>query len=159
MTYSSRFREGKDLLVVLHGTGGDEHDLFPLAEQIAGGMAILSIRGNVMENGMNRYFRRLEDGTFDMEDLARRTKDLSDFISGFSRKIEGETCLLGYSNGANMAASLLVDAKVSKRAILLHPANIAFPPADLSSSQVLVTIGNNDTIVDPQAAERLGAAA
>jgi phospholipase/carboxylesterase len=108
------FTEGKNqdapTLLLLHGTGGNEHDLLGLAGMIAPESAILSVRGNVLENGMPRFFRRLAEGVFDEEDLMFRTKELIDFVNesaetyGFDRN---RVVAIGYSNGANIAASMM----------------------------------------------------
>src|SRR4051812_42563939 len=95
-------------LVLFHGTGGTEHDLLPLAKMISPASSVLSVRGNVLENGMPRFFRRLAEGVFDEADLIFRTKEVKDFLDqaadqyGFDR---GNLCAVGYSNGANIAGS------------------------------------------------------
>ena len=140
-------------LLLLHGTGGDENDLLGLAGRFGPGFNYLSPRGKVLENGMPRFFRRLSEGVFDQEDLANRTRDLAAFLRqasthyGFHpRRIIG----LGYSNGANMAASLMLSGEnVLKHAVLMH-AMVPFIPGDfpmLRHSQVLLTAGENDPIV------------
>lgn len=98
-------------LLLLHGTGGDERDLLPLAENFGNNYNILSLRGNVTENGMPRFFRRLGMGVFDEQDLHFRTDEMVVFIKGLSEK-EGfdasKIIALGYSNGANIAGATLV---------------------------------------------------
>src|SRR5690554_5332965 len=97
-------------LLLLHGTGGNEFDLQPLAERIDPEANVLSVRGNVLENGMPRFFRRLAEGVFDEEDLIFRTKELNDFLDEAAERYEfnrNEIIAIGYSNGANIAASLL----------------------------------------------------
>ncbi len=123
--YQQRTNRGAPVLVLLHGTGGTERDLLPLAASISAESSVLSIRGNVSENGMPRYFRRLAEGVFDIEDLIFRTKELNDFIDlaakeyGFDRN---NLIAIGYSNGANIAGSLLFHYEGSlKGAILHHP--------------------------------------
>src|SRR5690625_933768 len=97
-------------LLLLHGTGGNEEDLLPLARKIDPDANVLSVRGNVLENGMPRFFRRLAEGVFDEEDLIARTKELHEFLdkaaieNNFDRN---NIMAIGYSNGANIAASLL----------------------------------------------------
>jgi phospholipase/carboxylesterase len=144
------------VLVLLHGTGGTERDLLPLAQQISPESSVLSIRGNVLENGMTRYFRRLAEGVFDVEDLLFRTKELNDFLDqsaveyGFDRQ---NLVAIGYSNGANIAGSLLFHYKGSlKAAILHHPMvplrGVQLP--DLSGVPVFIGAGENDPICVPQ---------
>src|SRR3954452_7967087 len=100
---------GRTPLLLLHGSGGDEHDLVPLAERIAPGHALVSPRGKVDEQGITRFFRRAPDGAWDIGDLRLRTEELA----GFLRSARGAYGLpkpiaLGYSNGANIAWSLLL---------------------------------------------------
>src|SRR5918994_7323983 len=96
----------RPVLLLLHGTGGDENDLLPLGEALLPGAARLSPRGKVLENGMPRFFRRLAEGVFDLDDLRRRTHELADFVAaaaaayGFDR---AKVFAVGYSNGANIA--------------------------------------------------------
>ena len=105
-------------LLLLHGTGGDEHDLLPVGRELWPGAALLGVRGKVLENGMPRFFRRFAEGVFDVDDLKTRTKELAEFIDvaaehyGFSKR---QLVAVGYSNGANIAASL----------IFLHPHYLA----------------------------------
>src|SRR5690625_3808849 len=123
------FKEGKDsnqpTLLLLHGTGGNELDLIPIAERIDSAASILSVRGNVLENGMPRFFRRLAEGVFDEEDLIFRTKQLNEFLKDASEKYDFDReniIAIGYSNGANIAASLLFHYQNTlKGAILHHP--------------------------------------
>ena len=98
-------------VLALHGTGGDEHDLVPLAGRVAPGAAVLSPRGPVLEQGMPRFFRRLAEGVFDLDDLARRTEQLGDFVDAAARDYgvdRARVVAVGFSNGANVAASLLL---------------------------------------------------
>src|SRR3954468_11107478 len=108
------FKPGKDetkpVLLMLHGTGGTEQDLLPLADLVDPEAAVLSVRGNVLENGMPRFFRRLAEGVFDEEDLIFRTKELNQFLDEASEQYDFDRAnilAIGYSNGANIAASLL----------------------------------------------------
>ena len=154
------FKEGNDpkraTLVLLHGTGGTEKDLMPLADIIDPEASVLSIRGNVLENGMPRFFRRLAEGVFDEEDLVFRTKELNDFLDqaasdyGFDRQ---NLVAVGYSNGANIAGSLLFHYKDAlKGAILHHPMvprrGIELP--DLTDIPVFIAAGENDPICPAQ---------
>jgi phospholipase/carboxylesterase len=149
------------VLVLLHGTGGTEHDLLPLAQAIAPEASVLSIRGNVSENGMPRYFRRLAEGVFDIEDLIFRTKELNDFLDqaaaeyGFDRS---NLVAIGYSNGANIAGSILFHYEGSlKGAILHHPMvplrGVKLP--NLSGVPIFIGAGENDPICVPQETEDL----
>jgi predicted esterase len=114
-----RFEKGRPEerpLLLLHGTGGDENDLIPLARMIAPTASFLSPRGKVLENGMPRFFRRLAEGVFDEDDVRRRANELADFVTN-ARSQYGITSpiALGYSNGANIAAA----------ALLLRPSELA----------------------------------
>lgn len=149
------------VLLVLHGTGGNENDLVPLTKLISPNATILSPRGNVLENGMPRFFRRLAEGVFDLEDLHRRTAELGAFLTdaasahGFALD---RVIALGFSNGANIAASLmLAEPALLRRAILVR-AMVPFEPAtppDLRGASVLVSAGRTDPIIPPGNSERL----
>jgi len=156
MSYSYHFEPGSpghdQTLVLLHGTGGDEHSFLPLGQAVDRHATILSIRGNVSEGGMNRYFRRLAEGVYDMADLAARTKALSAFITEALARHGRNPALatgIGYSNGANILANMLFTEEDSlRRAVLMHPL-IPFTPAPragLSGARVLVTAGTHDPI-------------
>ena len=98
-------------LLLLHGTGGNERDLIPLGRELDPDAALLSPRGKVLENGMPRFFRRLAEGVFDLEDLKTRTHELADFVEAAARHYKfaaGQIVGVGYSNGANIAASMLL---------------------------------------------------
>lgn len=159
------FQQGTDLtapvLVLLHGTGGTERDLLPLAQAISPASSVLSIRGNVLENGMPRFFRRLAEGIFDEEDLIFRTKELNDFLDeaavehGFDRR---NMVAIGYSNGANIAGSLLFHYPDALRgAILHHPMvprrGIQLP--DLTDTPIFIGAGRNDPICSPEETDEL----
>ncbi len=115
----------KPVLLLLHGTGGNELDLLPLAEIIDPEASVLSVRGNVLENGMPRFFRRLAEGIFDEEDLIFRTKELNEFLDEAAKEYKfdrNNIVAIGYSNGANIAASLLFHYENAlKGAVLHHP--------------------------------------
>src|SRR5213594_2930396 len=101
----------KTTLLVLHGTGGDESDLIPLGGLLAPGAAILSPRGKVLENGMTRFFRRLAEGVFDVEDVKLRARELAAFIEEAAERYQfdvANVAAAGYSNGANIAAAVLL---------------------------------------------------
>ena len=156
---------GRELptLVMFHGTGGTEQDLLPLAKRIAPEAAVLSIRGNVLENGMPRFFRRLAEGVFDVEDLVFRTREVLDFLdeaSNLYRLDRGNLVAVGYSNGANISGSLLFHhPRALRGAILLHPMvprrGIALP--DLAGTPVFIGAGTNDPICTAQETEELQA--
>ena len=148
--------EGADAdqtVVSLHGTGGSERDLLDLAGRIGDSAAILSPRGKVVENGMPRFFRRLAANVFDEEDLIRRTHELADFLMAaaphYGRDLKRLTAL-GYSNGANIAAAvLLLRPEVFSRAILLRPMLPLHPSSlpDLADKEILILTGRRDTII------------
>lgn len=151
----------KPTLLLLHGTGGTEQDLLPLAEKIDVDSNVLSVRGNVLENGMPRFFQRLAEGVFDEEDLIFRTKELNEFLDEAAEKYQfdrNNILAIGYSNGANIAASLLFHYQNAlKGAILHHPMvprrGIDLP--DLSGEKVFIAAGKNDPICPSQESEEL----
>ena len=149
------FEQGKKnapTLLLLHGTGGNEHSLLNIAKSMAPHASILSVRGNVLENGMPRFFRRLAEGVFDEEDLIFRTNELNDFINQRADQYKfdrNNVIAIGYSNGANIAASLLFHHENSlKGSILFHPMvprrGIELPP--LQNTQVFIGAGKNDPL-------------
>ncbi len=154
------FKKGNDptkpTLLLLHGTGGTEQDLLPLAEKVDPDANVLSVRGNVSENGMPRFFRRLAEGVFDEEDLIFRTKELNEFLDKAAEENDfdrNNIIAIGYSNGANIAASLLFHFQDALRgAILHHPMvprrNIELP--DLSGKKVFIAAGKNDPMCPAQ---------
>ncbi len=159
------FHKGKDpkkpTLLLLHGTGGNESDLLPLAERVDPEASVLSVRGNVLENGMPRFFRRIAEGIFDEEDLIFRTQELYKFLQeaaekyGFDRE---NIVAIGYSNGANIAASLLFHYQDAlKGGILHHPMvprrGVELP--DLAGIFVFIAAGTNDPICPPKETEEL----
>jgi predicted esterase len=148
-------------LLLLHGTGGDENDLLSLGEVLAPGVALLSPRGKVLENGMPRFFRRLALGVFDEQDLKSRTHELASFIteSAASYGLDADKILaVGYSNGANIASSLLLlHPGLLKGAVLFHPM-LPFVPqalADLATVPIFIGAARHDEIVAPEETERL----
>jgi predicted esterase len=155
---------GEDLTILaLHGTGGDEHDLVPLARALAPGAAVLSPRGQVLEGGAPRFFRRLREGVFDLEDLAARTEALGDFVDGAaaSHGIDrGRIVAVGFSNGANVAASLLLRRPGALAGALLLRAMVPFEPetppvAGAVRPVVTIAAGLMDPLVPRAQAERL----
>ncbi|MFD1356552.1 alpha/beta hydrolase [Fictibacillus halophilus] len=153
--------ERKPVLLLLHGTGGNEEDLLALADMISPDSAVLSVRGNVSENGMPRFFRRLAEGVFDEEDLIFRTKELNEFIDESANKYQfdrNNVVAVGYSNGANIAGSLIFHYKNAlKGAILHHPMvprrGIDLP--DLTNLPVFIGAGKNDPICPAAETEEL----
>jgi phospholipase/carboxylesterase len=166
LAYVHRFEPGADPsrppLLLLHGTGGDETDLVPLGREIAPGAALLSPRGNVLEGNMPRFFRRFREGLFDEDDVRRRASELADFVAE-ARRAYGlaQPLALGYSNGANIAAAvLLLHPKTFACAILLRamPPLTDPPRPDLSGVPVLILSGSSDPIAPRANAERLAVA-
>jgi len=150
-------------LLLLHGTGGNERDLLPLADRIDSEASVLSVKGNVSENGMPRFFRRLAEGVFDEEDLLFRTQELHDFVNEASETYafdRSRVIAVGYSNGANIAASLLFHIPGAfQGAILHHPMvprrGVALP--DLSGVPAFLGAGRNDPICPASETEELSA--
>lgn len=148
-------------LLLLHGTGGNEHDLIPLGRQLDPDAAILSPRGKVLENGMPRFFRRLAEGVFDLEDLQQRTHELADFIVATAQEYGLTTARIvavGFSNGANIAASLLLLRPEVLHAAILFRAMVPLIPnplPKLTDTRVLISAGNQDPIVPVSEAENL----
>jgi phospholipase/carboxylesterase len=153
--------ESKRTLLLLHGTGGNERDLIPLGRELDPTAALLSPRGKVLENGMPRYFRRLSEGVFDIDDLKKRTHELADFVvSAAARyKIDIEKLVaVSYSNGANIAASMLLLRPEILGAAILFRAMVPLVPdnlPDLSSTPVWIGAGNQDPIIPSAESERL----
>jgi len=151
----------KRTLLLLHGTGGNERDLIPLGREIDPTAAFLSPRGKVLENGMPRFFRRLAEGIFDEEDLKRRTHELADFVGAAAEHYElaaDQIVAIGYSNGANIAASLLLLRPETLRAAILFRAMVPLVPEklpDLSSAHVWIGAGNQDPIIPTSETQRL----
>jgi phospholipase/carboxylesterase len=149
-------------ILLLHGTGGDESDLLPLGRAIAPRAALLAPRGKVIENGMPRFFRRLREGVFDEEDVRRRANELADFV-GEARRAYGRAkpVAVGFSNGANVAAAvLLLRPEVLDGAILMRvmaPFR-TLPNSKLAGTPVLILSGLLDPIVPAESAARLAAA-
>ena len=151
-------------VLALHGTGGDEHDLVPLARMVAPGAAVLSPRGPVLEHGAPRFFRRLAEGVFDLDDLARRTEALGDFVAQAVDAYAldaSRVVALGFSNGANIAASLmlrrpgLLRGGVLLRAMVPFEPDFPAPPAAGPTSAVTIAAGRMDPLVPREQAERL----
>ncbi len=156
-------------ILALHGTGGNEDDLLPLARMLAPGAAVLSPRGPVLEHGMPRFFRRLAEGVFDLEDLARRTEALGDWLDAAAAHHAADgvdrarVVAVGFSNGANIAASLLLRRPGALAAALLLRAMVPFEPEAPRAPhvpgavrpRVTVAAGRMDPIVPAGQPERL----
>jgi predicted esterase len=150
-------------LLLLHGTGGDERDLLGLGRELWPGAALLAVRGKVLENGMPRFFRRFAEGMFDVDDLKARTNELAEFIDiaaehyGFNKR---HLVAVGYSNGANIAASLIFLHPHYLAAGVLFRAQVPFTPdlvRNFSELSVLLAGGTRDTIVPHDQTEQLAA--
>jgi phospholipase/carboxylesterase/glyoxalase family protein len=148
-------------LLLLHGTGGDENDLVPLGRELAPGAGILSPRGKVSEYGAARFFRRLAEGVFDQEDLVLRTHELAGFVGEAAEEYGFDPSRLvavGYSNGANIAASLMLLHPGLLRSAVLLRAMVPFEPEeppDLSGMPVFLAAGRGDRMISPEHTERL----
>ena len=165
LDFIHRFEPGTYLasptLLLLHGTGGDENDLIDLGRSLWPGANLLSPRGQVNERGMSRFFRRLAEGVFDLDDLKTRTQGLADFI-GEAARVYGfnpnRVMAVGYSNGANIAASvLLLRPDTLAGALLFHPMVPLEPDTqpDLTGKPVFIAAGRQDPLVDPALTQRL----
>ena len=148
--------------LLLHGTGGNEQDLIPLAYELDKTAAILSPRGKVLENGITpRFFRRLAEGVFDLEDLKFRTNELADFVIDASKTYDFDlqhVIAVGYSNGANIAASMLLLRPEILSSAILFRAMVPLVPKtlpDLSNKHIFMSSGLMDPIVSRQEAEKL----
>lgn len=151
---------GGPLLFTFHGTGGDENQFVDLARALLPSATIVSPRGDVSEHGAARFFRRTGEGVYDMADLARATETMAGFVSAHVEAAKPSVVLgLGYSNGANILASVLFDKPgLFDASVLMHPL-IPFEPArgNLGGRKVLVTAGRRDPICPPQFTMRLEA--
>jgi phospholipase/carboxylesterase len=148
-------------LLLLHGTGGDEKDLLPLGRTLLPGAALLSVRGNVLEHGAPRFFRRLAEGVFDIEDLHRRTMELADFLEAAVDRYRfspDSLYAVGYSNGGNIAGSLLLTRPSVLAGGVLYRAMVPFEPEavpPLLGKRVLISAGTLDQMISPVGTERL----
>lgn len=142
---------GAPALLLLHGTGGDETDLVPLARHVAPRSAILSPRGNVSENGLPRFFRRFAEGVFDLEDVARRADELAAFIADATAAYDlSKPVAIGFSNGANIAAAMMLRHPQALAGAALIRAQPTLTPGtlpDLGGVPVLMLAGERDPIV------------
>jgi phospholipase/carboxylesterase len=145
--------KSKRTLLLLHGTGGNERDLIPLGRELDPNASLLSPRGKVLENGMPRFFRRLAEGVFDLEDLQKRTHELADFITSAVQhyKIDIKRIVaVGYSNGANIAASMLLLRPQDLSAAVLFRTMVPLVPEttpNLKSKRIWIGAGSHDPII------------
>lgn len=149
------------VLLLLHGTGGNENDLLDLGRQLSPDAALLSPRGKVLENGAPRFFRRLAEGVFDLEDVRVRAGELADFVDCALKEYgmeKARVVAVGYSNGANIAATTMLlhpgrihAAALLRAMVVLEPSS----PPDLSGSAVLISSGVLDPIVPDSHVTRL----
>jgi phospholipase/carboxylesterase len=150
-----------ETLIALHGTGGNENDLIGIGQAIAPGAAILSPRGNVSENGAARFFTRLAEGVFDPKEVRSRAKEMARFIRAAMAKYGLDATrvyALGYSNGANIASTVMfIEPDLLQGAILFRPMLVFEPEerSDLSGSSVFISAGRMDPIVPVSSVERL----
>jgi predicted esterase len=149
------------MLLLLHGTGGNEHDLVPLKDALLPEAGVLSPRGQVLERGMPRFFRRLAEGVFDIDDLKQRTHDLAGFVSHAAAQYGFDADRIvaaGFSNGANIAASLLLLAPKTLAGAILFRAMVPLVPdpmPSLPATPVLISNGRTDPLVAPAETQRL----
>ncbi len=161
--YQPASTPGAPTLLMLHGTGGNEQDLVPLAADLLPGAGVLSPRGKVLERGMPRFFRRLAEGVFDLDDLRQRTAELAAFIGEASAHYKfdpSRVVAVGFSNGANIAASLLLLAPGVLRGAVLFRAMVPIVPDPLPAipgTPVLISNGRVDPLVSVAETERLAA--
>jgi phospholipase/carboxylesterase len=163
--FDHRYLPGEDesgpTLLLLHGTGGNEEDLIPLGQELVPGAAILSPRGKVSEFGAPRFFRRLAEGVFDHEDLLFRTHELAGFVEAAAEEYgfaPSKVVAVGYSNGANVAASTVLLHPGLLRAAVLFRAMVPFEPEvtpDLSGMPVFMAAGRMDRMIPQDNTQRL----
>ncbi|ARQ59535.1 MULTISPECIES: alpha/beta hydrolase [Rhizobium] len=149
---------GKPLLIVLHGTGGDENQLFDFGRQLLPEATVLAPRGDVSEHGAARFFRRSGEGVYDMADLSRATEKMAAYVKAAADEYQASRIVgLGFSNGANILANVLIEKGIFDLAVLMHPL-IPFQPearSTLAGRKVLVTAGRRDPIAPMAVTEAL----
>lgn len=156
-------KTGEPVLLLLHGTGGTEDDLLDLGRSLVAGAALLSPRGRILENGRPRFFRRLAQGVFDEADIIRRAAELAEFVGEAARRYEfdaRQVIAVGYSNGANIAAGLLLLHPGVLAGALLLRAMVPLVPEplpDLDGAPIFLAAGEADPIVPPGNVRRLAA--
>ena len=148
-------------LLLLHGTGGNEHDLLALRDHLSPGAAVLSVRGTVLENGMPRFFRRVREGVFDEDDLRRRADELAEFVVAASSAYgipHRSLVAVGLSNGANIASAMMLRRPSLLKGAVLLAAMVPFaepPPADLTGTLVIISNGDRDPMITSEMTEQL----
>ena len=148
-------------LLLLHGTGGNEHDLLPLRDHLSPGAAVLSVRGTVLENGMPRFFRRVREGVFDEDDLRRRAEELAEFVVTASSAYgisDRSLVAVGFSNGANIASAMLLQRPDVLKGAVLLAAMVPYaepPSADLSDTLVIISNGDRDPLIKSEMTKQL----
>lgn len=148
-------------LLLLHGTGGNEHDLLPLRDHLSPGAAVLSVRGTVLENGMPRFFRRVREGVFDEDDLRRRADELAGFVVTASSAYgisDRSLVAVGFSNGANIASAMLLQRPDVLKGAVLLAAMVPYaepPSADLSDTLVIISNGDRDPLIKSEMTRQL----
>lgn len=162
--YQYIFKEGKvgkPVFILLHGTGADEENLLPIADFLDSEATVLSIRGNVSENGMNRYFKRHAEGQYDVEDLMKRGEELYDFIIQKSKEYNfslADAVYVGFSNGSNIAINMLLESGTEvNKAILyapMYPVEVK-DSLDLSETNIFLSMGEQDPIVPISESQRV----
>lgn len=167
LDFVHRFLPGPEasatVLLLLHGTGGNENDLLDLGRSLLPDAILLSPRGKILENGMPRFFRRLTEGVFDEQDLIRRTHELADFVRAAAKQYQvdaNKVVAVGYSNGANIAASMLLLRPEILSGAVLFRAMVPLMPEkqpNLSGRPVFLAAGRHDPIILPENTERLAA--
>jgi phospholipase/carboxylesterase len=166
LSFVHRFERGEEPagnpLLLLHGTGGNEDDLVPLGRMIAPRASLLSPRGKVLENGMRRFFRRVVQGVFDEDDVRQRANDLADFVDEACKTYDlAAPIAVGYSNGANVAAAILLlrPATLAGAVLLRATSPFANPPhVELAGKPVLILSGAHDPLISAEGAARLALA-
>jgi len=148
-------------LLLLHGTGGNEHDLLPLRDHLSPGAAVLSVRGAVLENGMPRFFRRIREGVFDEDDLRHRADELAEFVGKASetyRIEQGSLVAVGFSNGANIASAMLLRRPDLLAGAVLLAAMVPYadpPSVDLGGALVIISNGDRDPMINSETTQQL----
>ncbi|HXV30572.1 MAG TPA: alpha/beta hydrolase [Sinorhizobium sp.] len=162
MVYVHKLKAGKPgspILFVLHGTGGDENQFFGFGAELLPEATIVSPRGDVSEQGAARFFRRTGEGVYDMADLARATRKMAGFVQTLAAEHQASEIIgLGYSNGANILANVLIEEGLFDKAVLMHPL-IPFRPKDnagLAGRKILITAGERDPICPAPLTQALG---